>query len=123
MKSRFVAAVLMTVLVAPAMVSMGGCAMGNTSIANENLNTLNRKLIPGKTTKAQVLQEFGEPSEKSFVAGRESWRYRMVDTQFRTYVPFVGLAMGDSGTVMTDVVVLFDKAGVVVRHDLTKTKG
>lgn len=123
MKSRFATVFLMAALAAPVMVSMGGCAMGNTSIANESAGSLSQKLVPGKTTKAQVLHEFGEPVEKAVVAGSETWRYRMVDTKFRTYVPFVGLAMGNDGTEMTDVIVTFDRAGRVVRHDVIKTKG
>ena len=123
MKSRFATLLFVGVLAAPAMVSLGGCAMGNTSIANENAGTLSQKLVPGKTTNAQVQQEFGEPYEKAIVAGVETWRYRLVDTKFRTYVPFVALAMGNEGTEMTDVVVTFDRAGRVVRHDLIKTKG
>jgi outer membrane protein assembly factor BamE (lipoprotein component of BamABCDE complex) len=123
MKSRFATVLFAAALAAPVLVSIGGCAMGNTSIANENEGTLSQKLVPGKTTKAQVLHEFGEPSEKAVVAGTETWRYRMVTTKFRTYVPFASLAMGNDGADMTDVVVTFDRAGRVVRHDVIKTKG
>ena len=123
MKSRFANLFFAAAMAAPVVVSMGGCAMGNTSIAKESAETLNYKLQPGKTNKAQVLAEFGEPSEKAMASGRETWRYRMADTKFRTYVPFVGLAMGNDGTEMTDVVITFDRAGVVMRHEFIKSKG
>lgn len=123
MNSRFANVFLAAAMAAVVVTSIGGCAMGNTSIAKESAETLNYKLQPGKTNKAQVLAEFGEPSEKAMASGRETWRYRMVDTKFRTYVPFVGLAMGNDGTEMTDVVITFDRAGVVMRHEFIKSKG
>lgn len=123
MTSRTAILVLATALFVPTMATLGGCALGNTSIAEENQSTLSQKLVPGKTTKAQVLRQFGEPTEKAIINGRETWTYRMVNTAFRTYVPFVGLAMGNNATETTDVVVTFDRAGVVARHDLLKTKG
>lgn len=123
MKNRNATLLLTALLAVPVMATLGGCAMGNTSIAKESAETLNYKLQPGKTNKAQVLAEFGEPSEKAMASGRETWRYRMVDTKFRTYVPFVGLAMGNDGTEMTDVVITFDRAGVVMRHEFIKSKG
>ena len=123
MKSRIATVLLLGALAAPVMVSIGGCAMGNTSIAKENYESLGQKLVPGKTSKAQVLKEFGEPSEKAIVSGRETWRYRMVDLKFVTFLPFYGLATGSDNSEMTDVVVTFDRAGLVVRHDMIKTKG
>lgn len=122
-KNRFTTLFLAALIAVPVAATLGGCAMGNTSISKETTETLNYKLQPGKTTKAQVLQEFGEPSEKAIAGGQEIWRYRMVDTKFRTYVPFASLAMGNDGSEMTDVVITFNRAGVVQRHEFIKTKG
>lgn len=110
-------------LVLPAVTSLSGCAMGNTSIAHENEDTLSKKLVRGKTRKTEVLYQFGEPSERTYKDGREVWTYRMTDTKFRTYVPFAGIVMGNNGTMTTDLIVTFDKAGVVAGYEVAQFRG
>lgn len=123
MKNRISSLCLAMLLAVPMVATLGGCAMGNTSIAKEDSASLQQKLLVGKTTKDEVLHQFGEPAERAITNGREVWTYSMVDTQFRTYVPFAGMAAGNNGTDSTNLVITFDKAGKVASHDLVKFKG
>jgi len=123
MQKRVVSLSLALVLALPVVGGLTGCATGNTSIANENVDTLSAKLVPGKTSKEDVRKEFGEPMEKAVAGGKETWTYRMLDSSARTYIPFVGLIVGDNGHESIDLEVVFDRKGRVERHEFTKTKG
>ncbi len=104
-------------------VALGGCmSMGSTAIEKEDAATLEQKIVRGKTTKAQVLAIFGEPLEKGTRDGREFWAYRTTQTSTRTFVPFAGLVTNSSGITSKDLVVYFDRAGVVQSYDLTEAK-
>ena len=121
MKMRIFPLVLCAALAAP--VTIVGCAMGNTSIANEDSTSMAKKLIVGKTTRNDVQAMFGAPMEKGTQNGREFWSYRTLQTSARTFIPFVGLATGSSGTDGKDLMIYFDKSGLVTSYDLSQSKG
>lgn len=99
---------------------LSGCAMGNTSIAQEDAATIASKIIPGKTTQGEVRQMYGAPMGVQMNGdGSETWTYSMVDTKFRTYVPFVGLVAGNNGTQSKDLTIKFNRDKVVISRDLS----
>lgn len=98
-----------------------GCAMGNTSIAKEDSTSISSKIIPGKTTQSEVRQLYGEPMYKQTASdGTETWTYSMMDTSFKTYVPFVPLVTGSDGTEGKDLSVKFNRAKIVASVEFTK---
>lgn len=101
---------------------LGGCATGNTSIANESTATLPQKLVKGKTTKADVTRNFGEPSERGMNEGKEYWAYQMAQSSAKTFIPFASLVTGSSGINGKYLRIFFDKKGVVDSYELSDTK-
>lgn len=123
MKNTIIATIVSATLVLSTALSLGGCAMGNESLAKEDATTLQQKIIKGKTTKAEIQTMFGEPSEKGTKNGREYWMYRLQTASAKTFIPFAGLATGNSGTEIKDLTIEYNKVGVVVNYDLAQTKG
>lgn len=101
---------------------LGGCATGNTSIANESTATLQQKIVKGKTTKADLIKTFGDPSEKGTNEGKEYWAYQMAQTNATAYIPFASAVTGNSGISGKYLRITFDKKGVVTGYDLSDTK-
>lgn len=56
---------------------LGGCASGNSVLLNSDMTTLSQKIVPEKTTEAQVKQIFaGEPSSTcQDKDGNDIWIY------------------------------------------------
>ena len=103
-----------------ATLGLSGCAMGNTSIAQEDGASLSAKIIPGKTTQSEVRQMFGVPMGTQINSDRtETWTYSMMDTKFRTYVPFAELVAGNNGTQSKELVIKFNENKIVIARDLT----
>lgn len=123
MKTRLLTLGIFTSFLFSIVLNLGGCAMGTESIAKEDAATLQQKIVNGKTTKADLQKMFGEPSERGTKNGREYWMYRLQTAGVRTFIPFVGLATGNSGTEIKDLTIDFDKSGVVTNFDLSVFKG
>ena len=66
---------------------------------------------------------FGEPTEKGTKNGREYWMYRLQTASAKTFIPFVNLTGGNSGTEIKDLTIEFSKTGVVTNYDLSLFKG
>jgi outer membrane protein assembly factor BamE (lipoprotein component of BamABCDE complex) len=123
MNKKMIASIICIALVLPTTFSLGGCAMGNESLAKEDANTLQQKITKGKTTKAEIQTMFGEPTEKGTKNGREYWMYRLQTASAKTFIPFVNLTGGNSGTEIKDLTIEFSKTGVVTNYDLSLFKG
>ena len=103
-----------------AALGLSGCAMGNTSIAQEDAATITLKIIPGKTTQEEVRQMYGTPMGVEMNGdGTETWIYSMMDTKFRTYVPFAGMVVGNDGTQSKYLTVKFNRNKVAISRDLS----
>lgn len=111
--------ILLPTLIATALI---GCATGNTSIANESADTVQQKIIKGKTTKSDLRAAYGEPSETGINSGKEYWAYQMAQTSAKGYLPFASLVTGSNGITGKYLRITFDKKGVVESFDLTETK-
>lgn len=89
MKAK-VAGALLTLIV------LSGCAStaGNQSIKNETQQSIASKIIKGRTTKQDILQQFGEPTRKTTIGTDEDmWSYSIMnsDMSAMSYIPIVGL--------------------------------
>ncbi|MBF1996491.1 hypothetical protein HW114_13975 [Serratia symbiotica] len=89
MKAK-VAGALLTIIV------LSGCAStaGNQSIKNETQQSIASKIIKGRTTKQDILQQFGEPTRKTAVDSNEDmWFYSIMNSNMSamSYIPIVGI--------------------------------
>ncbi|EXU75147.1 outer membrane protein assembly factor BamE [Erwinia mallotivora] len=89
MKAK-VARALLTIIV------LSGCAStaGNQSIKNETQQSIASKIMKGRTTKQDILQQFGEPTRKTTVDTNEDmWFYSIMNSNMSatSYIPIVGL--------------------------------
>lgn len=89
MKAK-VAGALLTLIV------LSGCAStaGNQSIKNETQQSIASKIFKGRTTKQDILQQFGEPTRKTTVDTNEDmWFYSIMNSNMSatSYIPIIGL--------------------------------
>ena len=89
MKAK-VAGALLTVIV------LSGCSStaGNQSIKNETQQSIASKIFKGRTTKQDILQQFGEPTRKTTVDTNEDmWFYSIMNSNMSatSYIPIVGI--------------------------------
>lgn len=54
---------------------LGACAFGNQMVAKETAQSINAKLLVGKTTRQDVVQMFGQPS---LIEKPDAWFYQSV---------------------------------------------
>lgn len=101
---------------------LSGCATGNTSIATESVESIQTKLVKGKTTKAEVKAAFGEPSDQGVSDGLEYWGYQMSQTDAKGFIPLVGLVTGKSHISGKYLRISFNKKGTVDSYGLSETK-
>ena len=111
---------LVAAMIAAALLT--GCATGNTSISGESSTSVQQKLVKGKTTKSEVVSNFGEPGERGFAEGKEYWSYNTTQTSAKSFIPFAGLATGNSGMTGKYLRIFFDKKGVVDTYTLSESK-
>lgn len=110
-----------SLLVLTTAIFLAGCAMGNKSIAQEDSASVASKIIPSKTTQSEVHQTYGEPMRKQANSdGTEVWVYSMMDTKFRTYVPFATLIVGNDGAEGKELSIKFNRSKVVISQDFTR---
>ena len=89
----------LALLTASFSILMGCVNSGNQALKNENQESVKSKLAKGKTTKENVLSQFGEPYSRSTQEdGNEVWTYVMHNTQMSSisFIPVVGLFTGGS---------------------------
>lgn len=91
---------------------LSGCSStaGNKSISNESKQSINFKIIRGKTTKNEVLALYGKPTnETSMGSYEEQWLYSSYksDMTALTYVPIVNLLSSGADTQSRTLTVSF----------------
>jgi outer membrane protein assembly factor BamE (lipoprotein component of BamABCDE complex) len=115
------------ILIASTAIALAGCAsVGNEQIRSENQESIDSKLIKGKTTKAQVRSLLGAADDTSFTdGGNEIWKYRHLVRTAKAvnFVPIVNLFAAGADQDKKEIVVLFDKNGVVTNYTFSQTKG
>lgn len=102
---------------------LGGCASGgNKAIKDETAQSVASKLIHGKTTKNQVRALYGDPYTTSFTdSGNEIWKYHFSKAHVTasSFVPVVSLFASGSKGKKKELVIFFNKRGIVQRHSMS----
>ncbi|MEN3931560.1 hypothetical protein WJT86_10900 [Microvirga sp. W0021] len=103
--------------------TLAGCASsGNEAIRGETVHTLDSKIVKGRTTKADVRAQIGDPSSVSFTdAGNEIWTYthEVATAKVENFVPVVNYFTRGADVKSKSVVILFDSRGVVKNYTLS----
>jgi outer membrane protein assembly factor BamE (lipoprotein component of BamABCDE complex) len=112
-------------LVFAAVVSLVGCAsVGNETLRAETESSVGQKIVEGKTKKAEVRGMFGSPLKTSFTdGGLEIWTYEFskVSADAISYVPIVNLFGGSASGKKKELVVMFNKDGIVQRYAMSES--
>ena len=113
---RFAAMICMALLVA-------GCASaGNKVLKNESAKSVAAKIEKGRSTKDDVRAMFGDPMTTSFTdSGNEIWKYEFTKTHAKAtnFIPFVSLFKSGAKGKKKELVVFFDKNGVVKNYSMS----
>ena len=102
-----------------------GCAsVGNETLRTETESTVKTKMVEGKTTKQEVRAMFGSPLKTTFTdSGLEIWTYEFskVSADGISYIPIVNLFGATSSGIKKELVVLFDKNGIIQRFSMSES--
>lgn len=102
------------------------CAsVGNDSIRNETEQSIQAKLVDGQTTKDQARKLFGPPMKTSFNdGGSEVWTYEFYAMQEDaiSFVPVVNIFASSASGKKKELVLLFDRGGVLSRHAMVESE-
>ena len=105
-------------------VILAGCASaGNQKLADQNKQSIDQKIVVGKTTKADIKNSFGEPTSISFTdAGNEidTYSYSHASPKARNFIPFVGLFAGGADVNSKTLVIMFDKNDAVSKYTMNE---
>jgi outer membrane protein assembly factor BamE (lipoprotein component of BamABCDE complex) len=105
---------------------LAGCASsGNQVLKGETAETVSTKITKGVSTKDNVRKAYGDPTNTSFTdGGNEIWTYNYAHATATavSYVPIVGLFAGGADVDKKQLVILFDKAGVVSNFTMQASK-
>lgn len=103
-----------------------GCAsVGNETLRTETETSVQNKIVEGKTTKPEVKSIFGSPVKTSFTdGGLEIWTYEFskVSADAVSYIPIVNMFGATSSGIKKELVVLFDKVGLVNRFSMSESE-
>jgi outer membrane protein assembly factor BamE (lipoprotein component of BamABCDE complex) len=101
-----------------------GCASyGNKAIMRKDILD---NIVVGKSTKAEVKQLLGEPSNVTFSdAGYEDWSYMYVRSTPRatSFIPVVNIVAGGANTNTNTLTLRFNKEGVLTQMGKGQAKG
>lgn len=91
-------------------------SIGNPVLKQETASSVSLKISKGISTKDQVHQAYGDPDDISLPNGdAETWRYQYSHATLTavSYVPIVGRVFGGRDVQKRQLVIRFDKSGVV----------
>jgi outer membrane protein assembly factor BamE (lipoprotein component of BamABCDE complex) len=107
-------------------VAMAGCAsQGVQQLKEENATTVSSKIIKGTSTKEEVRQAFGDPTETSFTDnGNELWRYKYSHStsKAQNFIPVINLFASGADVDKKELVVFFDDKGIVKNYSMQSSK-
>lgn len=101
-----------------------GCTSvtGNSVLLNDNSGSIDSQIVDGKTTMQDVTKIFGEPQDQQKKDGNAIWTYtaEKKERSGMAFVPIAG-ALDDNAVAVHQTVlnIVFNSAGVVIRHDFT----
>lgn len=102
-----------------------GCAStGNVAIKEETEQTMQTKIIEGKTTKSEVRKMFGAPLNTTFTdGGNEIYRYSFSQTQSKgiNFIPVVSMFKSGQRGTEKNLTIMFDDKSIVKRYSLDES--
>ena len=121
MKNTFKIAALAAVTA----VALAGCtSTGNETLRRETEASMQGKIVEGQTTKAEIRAMFGSPMTTSFTdGGQEIWNFEFtnVSADAIDFVPIVNLFGATASGKKKELVIMFDKAGIVQRFSMSES--
>ena len=100
---------------------LAGCStVGNGALVQLDESRAQALLVPGRTTRDEVRQAFGDGAVIRFESGFETWHYdyRAGIAKGWDDVPFVNLVVARLDRPVKELVILFDAQGVLRRWSL-----
>jgi len=117
---------LKNILLAVVALVLGACASaGNMALKDENEKSVAARVVEGKTTKQEVQAAYGQPTQTTFTdGGNEIWTYRYAYATPKAinFVPVVGIFAGGADVQTKELVVMFDKANVVMKFSMREAQ-
>ncbi len=108
-----------------AAVAIALCAAGCSTVGNGRLVQLDdaqarTMLVPGRTTRDDIRQAFGDGAVVRFQSGRETWHYEYREGIAKGWddVPYVNLIVARLDRPVKELVILFDANGMLLRWSL-----
>jgi len=105
---------------------LSGCAsVGNETLRAESENSVSKKIVEGKTTKAEVRAMFGSPTKTTFTdGGLEVWNYEFsnVSGDAINYVPILNMFGSSASGTKKELVVMYDQANRVKRFSMSEAQ-
>lgn len=104
---------LLAGLVGLSIVSLAGCGAtaGNRQLAKETNESIQEKIVKGKTNKSDIKGMLGDPTGIGFTSEKqEQWTYSFANTRVngKTFIPFYGIFAGGATTKLKQLVIIFD---------------
>jgi outer membrane protein assembly factor BamE (lipoprotein component of BamABCDE complex) len=113
-------------LAALAGLAAAGCStVGNGRMVQLDTQQARTLLVPGRSTRADVRQAFGEGAVIRFQSGRETWHYLYREGIAPGWdeVPYIGLVTSRLHRPTKELVILFEADGVLKRWSLQEYRG
>ena len=108
-------------------IGLSACAStGNEKIRTETESSIAQKFTKGVTTKAQVKESLGAADSTSFTDnGNEIWKYTHLKSTAKAvnFIPFVNLFAAGADNEKKEIVILFDKNGVIQNYTMSESQG
>ena len=105
---------------------VSGCAsVGNKALKKETKETVEQKIVKGKTTKEEIKAMFGDPVSTNFTdSGNLIWHYEFVNTQAKAvnFIPIINLFESGMEGEKKELVIFFDKNGVVQNFSMSTSE-
>lgn len=104
-----------------------GCAAksGNETLGQMEKGQIEKKIIKGKTTKAEIVAMFGSPQYTDLdTNGNEKWSYNYyrADGKLVNYIPVLNSLTAGTNNSSKSLTILFNGKGVVKNYTSTNSK-
>jgi outer membrane protein assembly factor BamE (lipoprotein component of BamABCDE complex) len=105
---------------------LAGCATsGNEKLKDHTQSSISQRITEGKSTKNEVTAVLGQPTSVSFTdGGNEIWTYKhaRATPQAHSFIPILGLISSGADVKTKELVLMFNKDGVVTKYTMRETE-
>lgn len=98
---------------------------GNKYLENETESSVSNQIAERKTTKAQIISQFGNDARVTFIdSGNELWTYKFSRSipDFSNFIPFIRWFSSGADVITKELVVIFNQEGIVSKYTMNVTK-